>query len=158
MGIDANLLVKYITFARRRISTRYRIFGTFSTFTHRSSVCILFIACEIVNTYGNYNVLANKKIPPDFNSILIVTLFLIYSLKFKKRAGLYNSSLSFAINEKDVNNGKENFIIYLFKNTRNALFSKLSAFIKTIIKFLLYLILFTIIYHNIIQVFYMASD
>jgi len=39
VGIDANLLVKYITFARRRISTRRRVFGTFHI--HTLIFCLL---------------------------------------------------------------------------------------------------------------------
>lgn len=67
--LDANSLVKYITFARRRISTRIRAFGTFHIRIPKSSVYFQIIYRLTVNAYGNYNAIVNKKMLRDFNNI-----------------------------------------------------------------------------------------
>lgn len=65
--LDANSLVKYITFARRRISTRLR----FWHLPHllKPSVYFQIIYRFTVNAYGNYNAIVNKKTLRDFNNV-----------------------------------------------------------------------------------------
>lgn len=98
--LDANSLVKYITFARRRISTRLRAFGTFHICTLKPSVYFQIIYRFTVNAYGNYNAIVNKKTLRDFNNVFYSSCDNIISLIFKKRRTYSDPLFSFVITDK----------------------------------------------------------